>query len=86
MRSATALKLSAPSFAEAAIGLSMMVHANVFGVVLAPLMFIALVSLIVAVGIASKKHEETSRNTWTCLALAAIAQILTFMMLAHLPR
>jgi hypothetical protein len=34
MRTTTALKLSAPSFAEAAIGVSMMVHANVFGFLL----------------------------------------------------
>lgn len=82
MRSATALKLASPSFAEAAIGLSMILHANVFGFLLAPLMLIALVSLIVAVCIASKKHEATSRSTWTWLALAGVAQIMTFMALA----
>lgn len=58
-----------------------MIHANVFGFVLAPLMFIAFVSLIAAVAIASKNHEHTSRNTWTWLALAAVAQIVTFMAL-----
>ena len=82
MRTATALKLSAPSFAEAAIAVSMMIHANVFGFVLAPLMFIAFVSLIAAVAIASKNHEYTSGKTWTWLALAAVAQIVTFMALA----
>jgi len=82
VRNATALKLSAPSFAEALIGVSMMLHANVFGFLLAPLMLIAFVSLIAAVAIASKNHEQTSRNTWTWLALAAVAQILTFMALA----
>ena|SRR5438876_8421193 len=82
MRTTTALKLSAPSFAEAAIGVSMMVHANVFGFLLAPLIFIAFVSLIAAVAIASKDHEHTSRNTWTWLALAAVAQIVTFMAVA----
>ena len=82
MRTTTALKLSAPSFAEAVIGVSMMVHANVFGFLLAPLMFIAFVSLIAAVAIASKTHERTSRNTWTWLALAAVAQIWTFMVVA----
>jgi hypothetical protein len=60
----------------------MMLHANVFGFLLAPLMLIAFVSLIAAVAIASKNHEQTSRNTWTWLALAALAQILTFMALA----
>jgi len=45
-------------------------------------MFIAFVSLIAAVAIASKNHEQTSRNTWTWLALAAVAQIVTFMALA----
>ena len=85
MRTATALKLSAPSFAEAAIGVSMMIHANVFGFVLAPLMFIAFVSLIAAVALASKNHEQTSRNAWTWLALAGAAQILTFLSIANLP-
>jgi len=85
MRSATALKLSAPSFVEAAIGVSMMIHANVFGFVLAPLMFVAFVSLIAAVAVASKNHEHTSRNTWTWLALAGVAQILTFMAIANFP-
>ena len=84
MRSTTAWKLSAPSFAEMAICASMLLHPNVFGFLLAPLMFIAFVSLIVAVGIASKNHEQTSRNAWTWLALAGVAQILTFMALAPL--
>jgi len=82
VRTATALKLSAPSFAEALIGLSMMLHANVFGFLLAPLMLIAFVCLIAAVAMASKNHEQTSRNSWTWLVLAAVAQIITFMVLA----
>ena len=82
VRTATALKLSVPSFAEALIGLTMIVHANVLGFLLAPLMLIAFVSLIAAVAMASKNHEHTSRNTWTWLALAAVAQILTFVALA----
>ena len=65
MRSSTALKLSAPSFAELVIGASLLLDPNVFGVLLAPLMFIAFVSLIVAFAIASKNHEETPRNAWT---------------------
>jgi hypothetical protein len=60
----------------------MLLHPNVFSLLLAPLMFIAFVSLIAAVAIASKNHEQTSRNTWTWLALAAVAQIVTFMALA----
>jgi hypothetical protein len=84
MRSATAWKLSAPSFAEMAIAASLLVHPNVFGFVLFPLMFIAFALLITAVAIASKNHEQTSRSTWTWLALAGAAQILTFMALAAL--
>ena len=84
MRSATAWKLSAPSFAEMVICASMLLHPNVFGFLLAPLMFIAFVSLMVAVAIASKNHEQTSRNAWTWLALAGVAQVLTFMVLAAL--
>lgn len=79
MRSATALKLSAPSFAEVVIGASLLLHPNIFGLLLAPVMFIAFVSLIVAFGIASKNNEKTPRNAWTWLWLAAVAQILTFM-------
>jgi len=82
MRSATALTLSAPSFVEVVISASLVLRPNVFGTLLAPLMFIAFVSLIVAVAIASKSHEQTPRNAWTYLALAAVAQILTFMALA----
>ena len=36
------------AFAEAVIGVSLMVHANVFGFLLAPLMLTAFVSLIAA--------------------------------------
>jgi hypothetical protein len=84
MRSTTAWKVSTPSFAEMAICASMLLHPNVFGFLLAPLIFIAFVSLIVTVGIASKNHEQTLRNDWTWLALAGVAQILTFMALAAL--
>ncbi len=82
MRSATAWKLSAPSFAEMAICASMLLHPNVFAFILAPLMFIAFVLLIAAVAIASKNHEQTSRHAWTWLASAGVAQILMFMALA----
>jgi hypothetical protein len=84
MRSATAWKLSAPSFAEVAICASMLLRPNVFAVILAPLMFIAVVLLIAAVAIASKNHEQTSRPAWTWLASAGVAQILTFLALAAL--
>jgi hypothetical protein len=83
MRSSTALKLSAPSFVELAISASMLVHTNLFGFLLAPFMVIAFVSLIVAVVIASKHHEQTSRNAWTWLAVAGVAQILTFLALTR---
>ncbi len=49
-------------------------------------MFIAFVLLIAAVAIASKAHERTSRNTWTWLALAAVAQIVTFVTVVFLAR
>ena len=68
MRSATAWKLSAPSFAEMAICAFMLLHPNVFAFILAPLMFIAFVLLIGAVAFASKNHAQTSRHTWTWLA------------------
>jgi len=55
-----------------------------FAFILAPLMFIAFVLLIAAVGIASKNHEQTSRHAWTWLVSAGVAQILTFMALAAL--
>jgi uncharacterized membrane protein HdeD (DUF308 family) len=82
MRSATAWKLSAPSFVGMAIYASMLLHPNAFVFLLAPLMFVAFVSLIVAVAIASKNHQQTSRSAWTWLALAGAAQIVTFMALA----
>ncbi len=82
MRSAIAWKVSAPSFFELAICVSMLLRPNVFAFVLAPLMFIAFVVLIGGVAIASKNHEQTSRNAWTWLALAGVAQILTFTALA----
>ena len=84
MRSATAWKLSAPSFAEMAISASMLLHPNVLAFILAPLMFIAFVLLIAAVAIASKNHEQTSRHVWTWLVSAGVAQMLTFMALAAL--
>ena len=83
MRRATALKLSAPSFAEMAIAASMLLHPNIFVTLLAPLMFLAFVLLIVGVAIASKNHEQTSRDAWTCLALAAVAQMFTFVSVAR---
>ena len=86
MRSATAWTLSAPSVAEMAIAASLLVHPNVFGFLLAPLMFVAFVSLIGAVAIASKNHDQTSRSTWMWLALAAVAQVLTFMALEAVGR
>ncbi len=82
MRSATAWKLSAPSFVELAICASILLHPNVLGFVLAPLMFTAFALLIMAVAIASKNHERTSRTTWKWLALGGVAQIVTFVALA----
>ena len=82
MASATAWKLSMPSFVDLAICISMLLHPNVFAFLLAPLMFAAFVLLVGAIAIASKNHEQTSRNAWTWLALGGVAQILTFMALA----
>jgi predicted permease len=42
-------------------------------------MFAAFVSLIVAGAIASKHRDQTSRNAWTCLALAGVAQTFSFL-------
>jgi hypothetical protein len=84
MRSATAWKLSAPSFAEMAICASMLVRRNVLGFLLFPLMFVAFLLLIAAVAIASKNHEQTSTRALMWLVLGGIAQILTFMALAAL--
>jgi hypothetical protein len=81
MRVATAMKLSVPSFVEFLIGASLLLHPNVLGALLAPLMFIALVSLIVALAIASKNHERTSKGAWKWLGLAAGLQVLTFFSL-----
>jgi hypothetical protein len=86
MRSATAWKLSAPSFAEMAICASMLLHPNILAFILAPLMLVAFVLLIAAVAIASRNHEQTSRHAWTWLASAGVGQILTFMALAALGR
>jgi hypothetical protein len=83
MRRATAVKLSAPSFVEMAIAASMLLHPNIFVTLLAPLMFLAFVLLIVGVAIASKNHEQTSRGAWTCLVLAAVAQMFTFVSVAR---
>jgi hypothetical protein len=82
MSNATAWKVSAPSFVELAILVSALLHPNVLAFLLAPLMFAAFVLLVGAVAVASKNHEQTSRNAWTWFALAAVAQIVTFMALA----
>jgi hypothetical protein len=79
MRSATAFKLAAPSFAEMAICASVLLHPNVLAFLLASLMFAAFVPLIVAVAIATKHSDQTSWNAWTCLALAGVAQMLSFL-------
>ncbi len=82
MRTQTAWKLSAPSLAEFAISASMLFHPNVFVVLLAPLMCIALVLLIAAVAMASKKHQQTSKGAWRWLAVGGVAQVMTFMVFA----
>jgi membrane protein YdbS with pleckstrin-like domain len=85
MRSATAIKLSAPSFAEFLIGASLLLHSNVFVILLGPLMLIAFICLVVAIGIASHEYEQTTRNAWTWLSLAGVAQVFTVMSLAVSP-
>lgn len=80
MRRSTALMLTAPSFAEIVCA-STLVHPNVLGIFLAPLMFLAFPVLIVGVAIASKHREDTSGGTWTVLAIAGVAQVATFISL-----
>jgi hypothetical protein len=78
MGRSTALMLTAPSFAEI-ICASTLVYPNVLGIFLAPLIFLAFPFLIVALAIASKKRENTSRSTWTLLAVAGVAQVATLI-------
>ena len=85
MRSATAIGLSVPSFAEILIGILGLLYPSVLGVLLLPLMLVAFVCLIVAIGIASYQYEQTTRNAWTWLCPAAAAQVLTFLSLAAQP-
>jgi hypothetical protein len=54
---------------------SILVYPNVLGIFLAPLIFLAFPSLIVAVAIALKNRENTSRSTWVLLAIAGVAQV-----------
>lgn len=76
MRNSTALTLTVPPFAEIVIWIF---RPNVFVLLLAPLMFLALVMLISALAVASKHHERTSRTTWTLLGLAGVAQLATLI-------
>jgi hypothetical protein len=80
MRRSTALMLTAPSFAEI-ICASTLVHPNVLGIFLTPLMFLAFPVLIIGVAIASKHHEDTSGSTWALLVIAGVAQVATFISL-----
>jgi hypothetical protein len=73
------MTLTAPSFAAVVICASTLLHPNVFGFMLAPLIFLGFVMLIGAFAIASRNHERTSRGTWTLLALAGVAQVVTLM-------
>lgn len=74
VRSSTAVMLTVPSFAEA-ISASTLAYPNVLGILLAPLIFLAFPSLIIAVVIASKNRENTSQSTWVLLAVAGVAQV-----------
>src|SRR5260370_20102362 len=69
MRTATAIRLSVPSFAEILIGIFGLLYPNALAL-LPPLMLVAFVCLIVAIGIASYQYEQTTRNAWTWLCLA----------------
>jgi len=80
MRRSTALMLTAPTFAEI-ICASTLVYPNVLGIFLAPVIFLAFLFLIVALAMASKNHENTSRSTWALLAVAGVAQIMVLIRL-----
>jgi len=80
MRRSTALVLTAPSLAEV-ICASTLVRPNVLGAFLAPIMFLAIPTLIAGVAIASKHHESTSRSIWTLLAIAGVTQVAVFITL-----
>ena len=66
--------LTAPSFGEV-ISASTLAYPNVLGIFLAPLIFLAVPFLIIALAIASKNRENTSRGTWVLLASAGVAQV-----------
>jgi len=66
--------LTAPTFAEL-ISASTLIYPNVFGIFLAPLIFLAFPFLIIALAIASKNRENTPRTTWALLAIAGVAQV-----------
>jgi hypothetical protein len=80
MRRSTALMLTAPSFAEI-ICASTLVYPNILGAFLAPLIFFAFPLLIVGIAMASRRHEETSRGTWTLLVFAGVSQLVTLISL-----
>jgi hypothetical protein len=75
--------LTAPSLAEV-ICASTLVRPNMLGAFLAPIMFLAVPTLIAGVAIASKHHEGTSRSIWTLLAVAGVAQVAVFITLEAL--
>ena len=83
MRRSTALMLTAPSLAEV-ICASTLVHPNVLGAFLAPIMFLAVPTLVAGVAIALKHHAGTSRGIWTLLAIAGVAPVAVFISLGAL--
>jgi|HubBroStandDraft_5_1064220.scaffolds.fasta_scaffold169455_1 hypothetical protein len=73
------MMLSAPSFAEI-ICASTFIYPNVLGAFLAPVAFLAFLSLVVAIALASKHHKSATGGTWTVLTIAGVLQIATFIM------
>lgn len=72
----TVVILSLPTFAAFLIVLSAMVRPNVGVYLLIPLMFVAPVGLIIAIGIAVARlflHHQLSRATWIVLVLGVFA-------------
>jgi hypothetical protein len=84
MRQSTALLLTAPTLAALVSAATTLIHPNILGMFLAPLMYLAFLFLIFAVAIASKHQESTSRGVWALLTGAGAAQIAIFLGLGSL--
>ena len=84
MRSATAVGLSVPSFVQLLVAMVGILRPHAL-VLLGPLMLVAFLCLVVAIGIASYQYEEPTMKRWKWVILAAVAQCLAFSSLAAQP-